>query len=148
LIAILAGLGGLGSYLWKQFSNFKNRKLLFMQSLTQNLYFKSLDNNAGVFYRLIDDAEEEECKEAMLAYYFLLTQGAVVDAQALDEKIEAWFQNRWDCDVDFEVDDALGKLAKLGLADAVTNNLSACALDEACQLLDKRWDEYFAFNGP
>jgi len=27
------------------------------------LYFKNLDNNAGVFYHLIDAAEEEEFKE-------------------------------------------------------------------------------------
>ena len=31
----------------------------FLQTLTQNLYFKNLDNNAGVFYRLLDEAEEE-----------------------------------------------------------------------------------------
>ena len=44
-----------------------------MKALSDNLYFKNLDNNAGVFYHLIDAAEEEEFKEAVLAYYFLLT---------------------------------------------------------------------------
>ena len=68
LIALLAGLVTLGSYLWKQFNNYKNCKLSFMQTLTENLYFENLDNNAGVFHRLIDDAEEEECKEAILVY--------------------------------------------------------------------------------
>ena len=66
-LALLAGIAGLGSFIWKQFNNFKNRKLRFLQSLTENLYFKNLDNNAGVFHRLIDDAEEEECKEASQA---------------------------------------------------------------------------------
>ncbi len=75
LMVLLAGMVALGGYLWKQFNNFKNRKLRFMQSLTQNLYFKNLDNNAGVFHRLANDAEEEECKEAILAYYFLLFRG-------------------------------------------------------------------------
>jgi hypothetical protein len=51
LIILLAGFGAVGSYLWKQFSNFKNRKLQFVQTLTQHLYFKNLDNNAGVFHR-------------------------------------------------------------------------------------------------
>ena len=48
IMVLLAGVAALGGYLWKQFSNFKNRKLRFMQALTQNLYFKNLDNNAGV----------------------------------------------------------------------------------------------------
>jgi len=33
VIALLAGLGALGAYLWKQTSNFRNRKLRFMQAL-------------------------------------------------------------------------------------------------------------------
>jgi len=70
ILALIAGFGALGGYLWKQYSNFKNRKLRFLQSLTQNLYFKNLDNNQGVFHRLIDEAEEEEVKEAFLAYFF------------------------------------------------------------------------------
>ena len=36
-----------------------------METLTRNLYFKNLDNNAGVFHRLANDAEEEESKEAI-----------------------------------------------------------------------------------
>ena len=44
-----------------------------MKALADSLYFKNLDNNAGVFHHLVDAAEEEEFKEAVLAYYFLLT---------------------------------------------------------------------------
>lgn len=148
MIAILAGLGGLGSYIWKQFSNFRNRKLLFMQSLTQNLYFKNLDNNAGVFHRLIDDAEEEECKEAILAYYFLLTQekDTVTDEASLDRMIEDWFQKRWDSHLDFEVDDALAKLRKLGLLQESDRGMTVQPLGGACELLDQRWDDYFRFG--
>lgn len=146
LLAIVAGLAGLGSYIWKQISNFRNRKLLFMQSLTQNLYFKNLDNNAGVFHRLIDDAEEEECKEAILAYYFLLTQGAAKDEAELDAWVESWFQDRWDSSVDFEVDDALAKLLKLGLVSQSQDGLVVEGIEESSRLLDKRWDEYFKFN--
>ncbi|MBT4161378.1 MAG: DUF3754 domain-containing protein [Gammaproteobacteria bacterium] len=143
LVAILAGLGGLGSYVWKQFSNFRNRKLLFMQSLTQNLYFKNLDNNAGVFHRLIDDAEEEECKEAILAYYFLLKSSDGLMVDELDEAIETWLSSRWDAELDFEVDDGLEKLKRLGLATELDGRFAAVGLDEACLTLDSRWDNYF-----
>jgi hypothetical protein len=146
MVAILAGLGGLGSYFWKQFSNFRNRKLLFMQSLTQNLYFKNLDNNAGVFHRLIDDAEEEECKEAILAYFFLLTAAEPMGVQALDEGIEGWFRQSWQAEVDFEIHDAVDKLKGLGLVVQEGEHLSVRDLTQASALLDKRWDEYFSYN--
>lgn len=116
LLALLAGLGALVGYVWKQFSNFRNRKLKYTQALTQNLYFKLLDNNAGVLFRILDDAEESECKESLLAYYFLLAQGEPITAAELDRVIEGWFAERWQCRVDFEIDDALRKLQQLDLA--------------------------------
>ena len=146
IFALLGGIFGLGSYIWKQFTKFKNRKLMFMQSLTESLYFKNLDNNAGVFHRLIDDAEEEECKEALLAYYFLLVHPSLESVAQLDESIENWFNERWDCQVDFEVEDAMDKLLKLGLVNATGEALGAVAIDKACELLDKRWDAYFTYN--
>jgi hypothetical protein len=114
-IALLAGLGTLGAYIWKQFTSFRNRKLAFTQALTHNLYFKLLDNNAGVLFRLLDDAEESECKESLLAYYFLLVEGSPMTAEGLDARIEAWLAETWECRIDFEIDDALSKLARLGL---------------------------------
>ena len=116
LIALGAGLVAVVGYLWKQFSSYKNRKLRFTQALTQNLYFKLLDNNAGVFYRLINDAEESECKETLLAYYFLLINKEPLSATALDKTIEQWFEKTWQCRLDFEIEDALKKLQVLSLA--------------------------------
>lgn len=116
LIALGAGLGAVAGYLWKQFSSYKNRKLRFTQALTQNLYFKLLDNNAGVFYRLINDAEESECKETLLAYYFLLINPTPLTAGELDQVIEQWFEQNWHCRLDFDINDALKKLKALSLA--------------------------------
>ena len=139
---LLVGIATFSGYLWKQFSNFKNRKLRFMQALTQNLYFKNLDNNAGVFHRLANDAEEEECKEAILAYYFLLIQGPMSRKQ-LDTAIEDWLLEQWHCNVDFEIDDALNKLLVLSLVSEENGQLSALTLERAIKSLDKRWDNYF-----
>ena len=146
MLAIVIGVVGLGSYIWKQFVNFKNRKLTYMQTLTESLYFKNLDNNAGVFHRLVDDAEEEECKEAILGYYFLLTKSDLNTVSSLDEGVEAWFKERWDCALDYEVEDALAKLFDLGLISEADGQLKAIDMDTACQKLDKRWDDYFVYN--
>jgi len=143
VVALLAGAAALGGYLWKQFSNFKNRKLRFLQALTQNLYFKNLDNNAGVFYRLANDAEEEESKEAILAYYFLLVSSAPQTRVELDHNIETWFESEWNCQVDFEIDDALHKLLGLGLVEESGDQLNAVSVEQGIRILDQRWDNYF-----
>lgn len=146
LVALLAGSATLAGYFWKQFNAYKNRKLRFMQTLTENLYFRNLDNNAGVFHRLVDDAEEEECKEAILAYRFLLASDRPLTRAELDGRIEQWFRERWQCLLNFEIHDALEKLESLGLVTARGEQLAAVPLAQALPLLDKRWDEYFRYN--
>ena len=143
LMVVLAGVVALGGYLWKQFNNFKNRKMRFMQALTQNLYFKNLDNNAGVFHRLANDAEEEESKEAVLAYYFLLSSEQTMKREDLDKKIEHWLADQWQCQVDFEIDDALNKLLALKLVNEADGRLSVVSIQQGIKNLDQRWDNYY-----
>jgi len=143
LMVLSAGLVALTGYLWKQFNSFKNRKMRFMQALTQNLYFKNLDNNAGVFHRLVDDAEEEECKEAIMAYYFLLISDVPMSKVELDRKIESWLLTKWDCAIDFEIDDALDKLLRLGLIQDVNGMLTATSIEAGIEKLGQRWGDYF-----
>jgi len=145
LIALGVGIGSVSGYLVRQVSKFKNRKIRFMKTLADNLYFKNLDNDAGVFHNLLDSAEEEEHKEAVLAYWFMLTEGPATAAE-LDRAVEAWFAERWACEIDFEVDDALGKLHRLGLADTDGDRWRAVELDQATRHLDEVWDGYFTWN--
>lgn len=144
LLTLFIGIGALLSYLWKQFSNFKNRKLRFMQTLTKNLYFKNLDNNAGVFHRLLDEAEEEECKETIIAFYFLLVQNTAIDQHTLDKSIEAWFRNQWDYDLNFEIDDAVKKLVELELAKVDNDNFRVQSLTDSIAQLNEYWNNLTA----
>jgi hypothetical protein len=145
LVALGVGLAALGGFLFKQFNKFKNRKLRFMKALAENLYFKNLDNNAGVFHHLIDAAEEEEFKEALLAYLFLAQAEKGLTRPQLDEAVEAWLAEDWDCAVDFEVDDALAKLARWGLVQRHNDRLRALPLPEAKARLDRLWDDFFTY---
>ncbi len=147
LVTLAVGLGTLGGYLFRQFNKFKNRKIQFMKTLTENLYFKNLDNNAGVFHRLIDAAEEEECKEALLAYRALLLAGRPLTEQELDDTVEDWFRTRWQCELDFEADDALAKLVRLELVERSGERYGAVPIGEALRRLDERWDGIFQFAG-
>ena len=115
-----------------------------MQTLIQSLYFKNLDNNAGVLYRIANDAEEEEFKEALLAYYFLLTCNRPQSKAEIDQRIEAWLAERWHCPVDFEIDDALQKLLRLELVRNSDGLFSAIPVKAAIETLDRNWDAFFA----
>ena len=144
LLVLAAGFGTLGVYLWKLFSKFKNRKILFMKALADNLYFKNLDNNVGVFHRLIDAAEEEESKEALLAYYFLHQSPTPLTAKQLDRRVEQWFVDRLGHSLDFEVADALAKLTEFGLVDQLEDRFQAVAMPEGISRLDRIWDEIYS----
>ena len=149
LVALGAGLVAFGGFLVRQFTKFKNRKIQFMKALSENLYFRNLDNDAGVFHHLLDAAEEEEVKEAVLAYHFLRTAERPLTAAELDRRIEDWFVRRWDAVFDFEVDDGVGKLRRLRLVDDDgAGRLTAVPLDEAKRRLDQTWDDLFTYHAP
>ncbi|MEP0354171.1 TMEM143 family protein [Paraglaciecola sp.] len=142
LIVLGTGIGILGGFIFKEWSKFKNRKLRFMKALADNLYFKNLDNNAGVLHHLIDAAEEEECKEAILAYYFLTVDGPMSSEQ-LDSKIEAWLEHQFNLKVDFEIKDALLKLLRFGIVVKQNHHYHALPIVAAQKQLDARWDSLF-----
>jgi hypothetical protein len=144
LVALGLGLGTLAGFLFKQISKFKNRKIRFMKALAENLYFKNLDNNAGVLHHLIDAAEEEEFKEAVLAYVFLAAAPEGLSRAALDRTVEGWLAAGWDCRIDFEVDDALAKLTRWGLLTRTGDRLQVLPLSAARIRLDQIWDRLFA----
>jgi hypothetical protein len=148
LLGLAAGVFAIGGYLWRQFTNFRNRKILFLKTLADSLYFKKLDTNAGVFHGLIDAAEEEECKEVLVAFYFLYAAKGPIAAGELDRRIEAWFRDTWQCALDFDVEDSLRKLARFGLAEREGRNWRAVPLGEARMRLDRYWDGLFDGGAP
>lgn len=145
-LSFAIGVGVLGGFVFKEWSKFKNRKIKFMKALSDNLYFKNLDNNAGVFHTLIDAAEEEDFKEALLAYTFLLKSPEGLSAQALDQEIERWFAQTYQCTLDFEISDALGKLERMQLIASKGDLYLPLCLTFAKQKLDTQWDNFFSYN--
>ena len=146
IITLAIGMGVFGSFIFKEWSKFKNRKIKFMKALSDNLYYKNLDNNAGVFHSLIDAAEEEDFKEALLAYTFLLKHPNGLTSSQLDDRIEAWFRESYQCQLDFEISDALRKLMDKKLVEQKNDMYFAKPLASAKNHLDKYWDELFSFN--
>jgi hypothetical protein len=147
LVALGIALFAVASFLVRQYGKFRSRKIQFMKALSENLYFRNLDNDAGVFHHLLDAAEEEEVKEALIAYHFLRRADGPLAPAELDRRIEEWFSRRWDADFDFEIDDGMAKLRRLGLVDEDgAGGFTAIPLDEAKQRLDRTWDDLFAYS--
>lgn len=92
----------------------------------------------GALTHLIDTAAMEECKEAILAYFFLLIDGES-NREVLDKRIETYIYETYAIPMDFEIDDGLAKLQKTGLLAQLEPSLKALSLPEANLQLQKAW---------
>lgn len=133
-VGFWALVGGLFGVALKGFFSYRTTVEKYLKSLTESLYFQNLDNNSGVFSYLMEDAEEEECKEVLLGYAFLLGNKGLGEAE-LDRSVEAFFQHELGMEVDFEVDDAVRKLRDLGLMAPVKGGLEVLDLAAAIETL-------------
>ncbi|WP_051021797.1 TMEM143 family protein [Nocardia araoensis] len=149
LVTLGAGSAAFGGYLVRQFSKFKNRKIKLMKTLSEHLYFRNLDNDAGVFHHLLGATEESEVKEAVLAYHFLRTADRPLTATELDRQVENWFRARWGTTFDFKIRDGLRRLREWELLiEDEQGTLGAVPLTEAKQRLDRYWDNLFRGGRP
>ncbi|RUT69398.1 DUF3754 domain-containing protein [Flavobacterium cupreum] len=142
----LIALGILSAYLFRQYSNFINKKIKYGKMLSDSLYFKNLGNNSGAFYSLLNSSEEEVLKETILAYAFLDRSQNPITAEELDDQIESWFMTKFQTNLDFDVKDALDKLKNIGLGIETNGKWEVIALDKALVKIDELWDTVFEYN--
>ncbi len=148
-LTVMGGaVGALIGYIIKSFISYKNTVLKYITTLSQGLYFRNLDNNAGVFHSITNEAEEEETKEVLLGYYFMLKHHPdPIKASEVDDEIEEWFENKYGVRLDFEIDDSLSKLERLELAEKLEGGLwKVINLNKSLERLDYVWDNYFKYN--
>ncbi|MCE9606059.1 MAG: DUF3754 domain-containing protein [Planctomycetia bacterium] len=119
LLAYLMLLIGTIGYGWRSFFGYKRTKEKYQLNLTQNLYYQKLDGDWGAFLRLCDEAEDQEYREALTAW-FLLWRQAPHDGWTMDEldrSAERLLQAELKRDVDFDVSDAVDKLIRWEMLD-------------------------------
>jgi hypothetical protein len=129
--AAMTGLAALGGF------------VMYQKVLTDNIYFHNINNNAGIFDAVIGAAEDQECKEAFLAYYFLHVAVERPTQAMLERRIEAWLKETFGVDVEFAVDEALAKLDRLGVLIRTGDRLAVPTFDEALARLDCVWSDFF-----
>jgi hypothetical protein len=141
--AAVSGLVALGGFVMRQWLKYQRQSLRYHKEISDNVYFRNINNNAGVFDYIIGTAEEQECKEAFLAYYFLATANAPLTQAELESHIEDWLEETFQVEVEFEVAEALAKLERLKLLRRDADKVAVQRLDEALQVLDRTWGEFF-----
>jgi hypothetical protein len=142
-LAALSGLLALGAFALRQWGNFHRQSLIHQKQLTDNIYYRNVNNNSGIFNYIIGEAEEQDWKEALLAYYSLLTADAPLAREALYLRVEELLARVFAIAADFEIDDALARLKRLDLLGETDGRLSVLPLADALARLDQEWNDFF-----
>jgi hypothetical protein len=142
-LAALSGLVALGGFALRQWVKYQRRSLQYQMQLTDNIYYRNINNNSGVFDYLIGAAEEQECKEAFLAYHFLRAASAPPTAHELAHRVAEWLRATFGVNVAFNVAEAAARLERLGLLTSREGRLFVSPLDAALVELGRVWDDFF-----
>jgi hypothetical protein len=145
-LAVMSGIAALGGFAAHQWLKYQRKALRYLITVKDSIYFRNVNNNGGVFEALVGAGEEQDFKESLLAYRFLLAQPD--DEATLDRRVEAWLKARFGVDIDFEVADALATLESYGLLKRQGERLSVPPIGEALRCLDERWDNAFDYHKP
>jgi len=147
LVAFLGLVSGAIGYAMRSFYSYLRTREKHQLCLTRNLYYQNLDNNAGVIYHLLAEAEEQEFREIVLAWWLLWRGGSSgATAEQIDAAAEEWLKRRCGIEADFEIGDALEKLERLNLASQNSGRWRAVSIEDALRTLDRAWDEQFAYH--
>ncbi|MFP4006482.1 MAG: TMEM143 family protein [Spirulinaceae cyanobacterium] len=152
LTAMLSLLVVLGSFAFRQYSKYKSKLIRFRKNITDTLFFRNLANNSAAFNSLVDEAEEEECKEIILVYYHLLTSDRPLTPAQLDRKIETWMLENYETDINFDINGPIDNLEQITgdresplLQRDKQGYCQVLPLPEAKALIDEIWDNIFDY---
>jgi hypothetical protein len=141
-ITAIPALAGLGGVAFRQFMSFMNQRQRYMVIMAQNLYFHALADNRSAILTLADRAAQEDIKEDLLLYTVLAKESVNRgELKQVDEAIEKYLLDTFGIHVDFDVQEALGRLLDDGMVvEEADGTLRALPPREAALLLDQKWD--------
>ncbi|KAG2370937.1 uncharacterized protein HKW66_Vig0211110 [Vigna angularis] len=114
--------------------------------VNKTLNEKTLASGFGSVHFLLDASEQQQYKEAVLAYAILLKaeKGQVISRQTVGEKCERFLYEVFKVKVEMPIDKALNTLLRLGLATETcidgNRGLLAIPCPKAYEALKERWN--------
>jgi len=147
-VAFLGFVSGSFGYGIRSFYGYLSTKQKYQLSLTRSLYFQNLGSNAGVITRLLNEAEAQESREAILGYFLLWKRAGDegLTVKELNDRAEAIIERVTGRDVDYDVMDALRKFRHLELVEELPGErIRAIPIARALEVLDEKWNDYFQY---
>ena len=146
-VAAISGLVAVGAFVMRQRLKYETQTLRYQKRLADTVYFRNIANNTGVIDLVVGAGEEQDVKEAFLAYWILRCAHEPLEKTEIDRRAEEFLRAGFEVDLDFEVQDALDKLERLDLVQRAGDVYTARPASEALAVLDARWDGVFSFAG-
>lgn len=109
LFALLVG------YLVKSVMSYFQTKNRYQLNLTRNLYFQRLDTNAGVGYRMIQQAHRQSSLEMILAYFAMLSHDEAISSRRLRRRCERLMREATGVEITFRVDATIERLSAMNV---------------------------------
>lgn len=145
-LAAISGLVAVVAFVMRQRLKYETQSLRYQKQLADTVYFRNLANNAGVVDLLVGAGEEQDAKEAFLAYSVLARAAAPMGKGELDIACEQFLREKLNLSIDFEIGDALAKLEHMGLIVRDLESYHAIPVTDALTKLDAAWDNLFSFS--
>ncbi|KAM1014831.1 hypothetical protein ACFX2I_044662 [Malus domestica] len=114
LWVIFAIISTVIGYFAKTYFSYQQNLAQYQNLITQSMYEKQLDSGRGTLLHLCDDVIQQEVKEVIISFYILMEQGKATLLD-LDKRCEELIKEQFNDDCNFDVDDAVQKLEKLGI---------------------------------
>ncbi len=142
-VAFMGALVGVAAVIFRNVKSFFMTRDKYQLQLAERLYFHALADNRGALTLLADRGEEEDIKEDMLLYYFLYYYPVSQENLGqLDKQIEDYLFSEFGVRCDFDIPDALKRLAEDGLIFQEESGLLAVVPpSQASQVMDEKWEQ-------
>jgi Protein of unknown function (DUF3754) len=142
-LTALAGIVALGGFVTRQWLKYQRRSLRYHMELADNVYYRNVSNNAGIFDYLIATAEDQESKQALLTYHFIRKSQKLPTIAEIAARIEAWLADSFGVKVDLDIDAAVKTLDRFSLVRYEAKRLSVLPLEQAIPKLHEAWNNFF-----
>jgi hypothetical protein len=142
-LTALMGMLALGGLAMRQWLRYQRQSLKYHLQLSDDIYFRNVNNNAGIFDYLIATAEDQECKEAALAYHFIRKAEPAPTEPEIAARIQTWLAKNFGVNLDFKIAHALETLNRYGLVRREGDRLFVPSLEPAIDQLRQVWNNFF-----
>ncbi|XP_067651664.1 transmembrane protein 143-like [Haliotis asinina] len=150
IVTAITGMVGIRAW-----TVYKNRRNSYLVDVSRMLYFKNIANNRGLLTLLVDRAEDESFKEALLTYTFLLTNrppsekakpssqhnpaelGGITAVQ-IEKMAEDFISKKTGVKIEFDSSEAVKLLKGFGLLSEKGDKLNVLSLDAAMRNLPQQ----------